>query len=117
VQGEILFEPSPPDLARATVRVRLEDTSLLDAPAQVAAEQVISNLEGRLSEGEGIPFALYGSPPDPRASYSLSVHADVDGTGKIDPGDYINVQSYPVLTYGHPDRVTVHVRRIEPRGG
>jgi uncharacterized protein (DUF2141 family) len=48
-----------------------------------------------------------------RARYAVSVHIDVDGNGKINSGDFINMESYPVLTYGYPDNILVYVRQIK----
>ncbi len=113
VHGEIVFEPTPSNLSGAKIYVRLEDTSLADAPSRVVSERVLTDLSARLTEKDSIPFVLYGQQPDPRASYSVSVHVDVRGRGKVSPGDYINTESCPVLTFGYPDRVTLRVRQVK----
>ena len=38
---------------------------------------------------------------------------DVDGDGKVSVGDYISMQSYPVLTFGYPREVTIEVKKVE----
>ena len=105
VCGEIVFDSPPGSLSGATIWIRLEDTSLADAPAEVVSERVLTDLPARLAVDERIPFSLCGPEPDPTASYSLNVHVDLQGQGKINPGDYINMASYPVLTFGYPDYV------------
>jgi uncharacterized lipoprotein YbaY len=112
VSGEIHLEPPPADLSGATVRVRLEDTSLIDAAAEMVSEQVIEGLPSQLPAEEGIPFCLSVEAPDPKATYTVRVHVDLDGSGRLKKGDYINMESYPVLTRGHPREVTVRARRI-----
>ena len=50
---------------------------------------------------------------DLRRSYSIRVHIDVDNNGKINSGDFITMESYPVITYGYPkDNISVHVRKV-----
>ena len=43
----------------------------------------------------------------------LEVHVDVDNDGKISVGDYINMESYPVLTYGNPNYISVKVKNVK----
>ena len=114
VNGEIQFAwlPHLPDQAK--IFVRLLDVSLLDAPAHTVAEQVLTGISHQANAGQAIPFALTGKPPDQRASYTVSVVVDLDGDGNIlSPGDFISMQSYPVLTYGHPSQVSIEVKEIK----
>jgi uncharacterized lipoprotein YbaY len=111
VTGEIVFD-SEAAFSDAVVRVMLEDVSLAGAPATVIAEQVIRNVDSR---GGRIPFSLEGTLPadnDDRARYSVRAHVSLHGGEDFKKGDFISTQSYPVLTHGHPKRVTVHVKRI-----
>ena len=59
-----------------------------------------------------VQLALEGTIPDERARYAVRVHVDIDGDGQVSRGDYLNMESYPVLTYGHPSRVTVRVQEV-----
>lgn len=106
VTGEVLFGGKEA-FAAATVYVRLEDVSFADRPSAVIAEQVIPGV----SRGP-VAIDLRSAPLDPRGSYSVRVHVDVDGDGQITPGDYVSTESYPVLTHGHPANITVNVRRV-----
>jgi uncharacterized lipoprotein YbaY len=107
VTGEILLPAHSVLPSRAVAYVHLLDTSLADAPSTIVAEQVIEDIAGRIARGEKIRFALYGEIQNLRASYSVSVHVDLDGDGPIGAGDYINVQSYPVITFGYPNHISV----------
>jgi hypothetical protein len=42
----------------------------------------------------------------------VAAHLDLDGDGKVSPGDQINTQSYPVLTMGNTDRVQIALWQI-----
>ena len=109
VKGEIKFAGKPTLPASAKVYVRLLNTSLADAPSAVVAEQVID----RPSNNEKIAFRLEPDSIDERDTYTVSVLVDLDGDGKISKGDYISMQSYPVLTFGSPSEVTIEVKQVE----
>ena len=113
VKGEIVFATKPDLPASAKAYVRLLDTSLADAPSPVVAEQVIEHVARSLSKGEKVAFVLEPNSIDERDTYYVSVLVDLDGDGKISKGDYISMQSYPVLTFGHPSEVTIEVKKVE----
>lgn len=93
--------------------VRLLNTSLADAPSAVVAEQIIEHIASSLSKDEKVAFRLEPNSIDERSTYIVSVLVDVDGDGKVSKGDYISMQSYPVLTYGSPTEVTIEVKKVE----
>ncbi len=114
VEGEIRFPEGSPPFLGATVRVSLLDVTRADAPSRPVAEQTIRDFSHQGGAGGGVRFALRGERLDVRTRYEVRVHVDVDGDGKVSRGDYITTESYPVLTFGHPDRVTIRVRRVGP---
>jgi putative lipoprotein len=91
VEGSVRLEPAPATLGGATVHVRVVDASFADAPSQLIVER---NLD---LDGPVIPYKLDFSREDPSDQYELQVHVDVNGDGEIAPGDYITMQSYPVI--------------------
>lgn len=112
VSGEILF-PNDSFLQDSAVGyIHLLDVSLADAPSFIVAEEVIEDIAERILKGETIKFALYGEIKNPRASYTVSVHIDLDGDGRVGRGDYINMQSYPVITFGHPNVIKMKVVKV-----
>ena len=96
----------------ATIYVRLEDTTFANAPSVVVLQQTIEEIPKQAIQEGKVPFALYGEIANARATYTISVLVDVDGDGKVTRGDYINMESYPVLTFGYPSHVTVRVRKV-----
>lgn len=113
VSGSISFDDDASAFAGATVYVRVEDVSYADASSKVLAEQVMRDVS-RLGESEeDLEFRIYGRITDERASYSVSVHVDVDGDGEVSLHDYITMQSYPILTQGHPRKLSVRVREVK----
>lgn len=112
VSGEIHFAVRPSLPSGAVARVRLLDTSRADAAARVVAEQILEDVAERANRGEALTFSIDGELDDERARYTISVHVDADADGRISPGDFITMQSYPVLTFGYPSRVSVEVRRV-----
>ena len=112
VHCEIELPPDTPAFTPAHVLVELENISRADAPSQVVAglQLVTGVLHGR----DLIPFAIEvpAGTLNERSLYSVRVHVDVSGSGEVERGDYITMQSYPVLTRGHGDKVHVVVRRV-----
>jgi putative lipoprotein len=112
VRGEVALPPDMGRLEAAQVVVRVEDVSRADAPSVVVGEQRFKGTD--LAEAERIPFAVEipAELIDERATYAVSVHVDVSGSGNVERGDLITTESYPVLTRGHPDEMNVRVRKI-----
>lgn len=113
VEGEITFERTGTSFSGATAYIRLEDTSRADAASSIVAEQVIHNVSHQTNGDDRLKISLRGQIPDEKASYSVRVHIDVDGDGKVSQGDYINMQSYPVLTFGRPSQVAICVQQVK----
>lgn len=112
LRGEVVFEEGAHSFTDATLRVSLLDTSLADAPSKTVLSQVVKNVSYDSEHPQKLTFALSGAVPDEDAQYTVRVHLDLNGDGRISRGDYINMQSYPVLTRGRPNVVSVQVKRL-----
>jgi uncharacterized lipoprotein YbaY len=95
--GVVSFRELPATVRDATVRVRLLDTSRADAASQTVADQTIQGVSLDGAEvAEGVSFAFDAPDPAPGRTYVLAAHVDVSGNGKVEPGDYITMESLPV---------------------
>jgi uncharacterized lipoprotein YbaY len=112
VSGSIILGGEVGSFAGVTVYVRLEDISRADAPAVLMAEHALEGVSHQAGTEDSLDFALYGLPPAEGADCNVSVHVDVDGDGEVSRGDYITVESYPVITRGAPDRVRVRLEKV-----
>lgn len=112
VRGIIIFDEHLKPFSGATVHIRLEDVSLQDASSKLIAERIIRNVSHDNIDHQ-IEFVIYGDIVDIQATYSIRVHCDVDNDGRISKGDFVTVQSYPVLTHGYPDNVLVTVKEVK----
>lgn len=112
LSGKIFFQDAR-SFTGATVYIRLEDVSCVDAPSEVISEQVIHDVSHSAGSQQSLDFNVYGSIPDNKAMYIISVHVDVDNDGYVSQGDYLSMESYPVLTYGYPNIVTIWVREVK----
>jgi hypothetical protein len=89
---------------------------MVDSASKIILEQVIKKIDyhGHIQSQQEkffhIPFELYGT--DKHAQYAVSVHIDMDGDNTVSLGDYINRESYPVITHGNANEVSVKVRQI-----
>ena len=87
--------------------VRVVDVTYADGPSTTIATQTIS------VTGPGpIPFSIPVSNIDAKASYSVQVHLDADADGAVSEGDYLTVESFPVLTFGYGSVIDVTARRL-----
>ncbi|MEZ4542240.1 MAG: YbaY family lipoprotein [Chloroflexota bacterium] len=71
ISGEISFEATSNAVAGATVYVRLEDVSRLDAAAILVAETLLPAVALRGQGQDRLHFTLEAALPDPKAHYSL----------------------------------------------
>jgi uncharacterized lipoprotein YbaY len=115
VCGNIVFSPQPDPgiFDQMVIYIYLEDTSYADAPAQVITSVTIDHISQESRGNARVPFAIRSMPPEGKGRYSLRVHADVDGDGKVSRGDYITKTSYPVRIRGSPQRLEVRVDVVE----
>ena len=112
VSGEILFSENASSFSGATVYVRLEDVSNADAPSKVIAEQILRDISYKAQSKTPLAFSIHGRSVNAKASYAVRVHVDTDADGEVSLGDYISMESYPVLTFTHPNKVSVRVHKV-----
>ena len=124
VSGEIVFEDdefckSLRHHQNCKIVVQLEDVTAADTSSKMITRQTIERLDfphhgsSNRNKPFTIPFELFFEIRDKQRRYAISVDADMDGDGKVSSGDYINMQSYPVITQGYPTHISVKVGRIE----
>ncbi len=112
VRGRIRFPKSARLLAQTRMFVRVLDVTTLDAPSPMVGEQILHEFASLANSGSAIEFEVSAKVEDLRNSYIVSVHVDTDGDGRVSRGDFLTMQSYPVLTRGNPDRVEVQVSLV-----
>lgn len=113
VTGEIFFSQELSSFSRATLYIYLEDVSYLDAPAKIIAKQVIPDISHHMGNEDRVEFDLKSETLNKQASYSIRVHVSIHRDEQILCGDYITMESYPVLTLGYPNQVTLFVREVK----
>ena len=113
VKGKIVFEDVARPFTDATMYVRLERITAADIASEVVADCVERDLAFDPTTSSDLSFAIAGNSPDPQASYAIRVHIDIDGDGEVSQGDFISMQSYPVITFGHPREVSILVRQVK----
>lgn len=112
VRGQVVLPDVELAGQTADFIIQVEDVSRADAPSTVVGEQRIPRLA--LKSGMSLPFTIE-IPAEriiPNHNYSVRVHVDMSGSGKIEPADLITMQSYPVLTQGYGNEVKVSVRQV-----
>ena len=111
---QVLFEEKLESVSDATIYISILDVTMADAPSKVILQQVVKDIDYKANNNKSYQeFRIYGQIPNNKASTPLEVHVDVDNDGKISVGDYINMESYPVLTYGNPNYISVKVKNVK----
>lgn len=112
IEGEIWIDDNN-KIDNVTTYVRIEDTSRADAPSRMIAQNILRNVKFR-SEGDKKVLQFHISTPLSKddKTYTINVHVDINGNGKIDQGDYINMESYPVPLQGSRQKIVVKVKQI-----
>ncbi|AKB25509.1 hypothetical protein MSMTP_2040 [Methanosarcina sp. MTP4] len=111
IEGNILFEDLEETIEEVTVYIRLDDVSLADAPSTVISENVIENVSVSPEENK-VPFTLGFPELVANRTYSLYVHVDVDGDGKVSKGDYVTTMHNGVPTDQDTVNMDVTVERV-----
>jgi putative lipoprotein len=89
----------------ALLRVQVIDVSAADRPADKVADVAVPLAEGAADAAVDVPVPV--GLVDRRASYSVFVHVDCNGSGEIEVGDFLSPATHPVLTRGAPDEADV----------
>jgi putative lipoprotein len=111
VQVTAVVPAGAPARTAARVAAEVRDTSLADAPSVVVGTEIREAVP--VAPGARLVFRIGVPEPDPRRSYGVRVHVDMDGDGAVGPGDLLSTQAHPVLTGGAPAQVTVPLSAIE----
>lgn len=108
IKVRLRFPPGARFPSGALLRMKIEDVSAADRRSTTIAQET-KPLDHDHEAVIKVPAGLV----EDRASYSLFVHVDENGSGQIESGDFISPEVHPVLTHGAPDRVDV---RLVPVG-
>lgn len=113
ITGHVNLVPAPARIDNAVLTVKLENASLADAPSNViaSATQQIETNDIKSLSFELSPEAEVDANGSYVVSAHLSLHPD-DNPDEIRTGDYLTMQSYPVLTQGYASTVDIEVKRI-----
>ncbi len=113
--GEIVIDSINRSFKNASIHIYLEDVSLLDREAKVVVEKTIQSVSCKKGTKNQLQFSidLEKIKIDQRANYSIRVHIDLQNNKIINRGDYLTMQNYPVLTFGFPSNITVHVKEVK----
>ena len=112
IRGELTFDGAPVDLSGASVKVRVDDVSRMDAESIPLVEHAVKSLPSGATTASAIPFELRAGGLRADARYTLRAHVDMDRDGQISVGDFITMEDFPVSagTIGYH---RVRVRRVE----
>lgn len=103
---------APAPQSPVTLRAQVEEVTAADARARVVSRTSVRGTD----LAAGAVLRLQVPPPDPRARYTVRVHADLDGSGAVAREDLVTTRACPVLTHGHGYAVEVELSAAYPHG-
>ncbi|WP_319506995.1 YbaY family lipoprotein [uncultured Methanolobus sp.] len=112
IQGMIIFDEPVESFSNATVYLEVEDVSLQDVASTVISEESIVGVSMNVSDIQPVTYLIKYPELEERRTYSLSVHVDVDGDGRLSNGDYYSTWHNPVPTDPGIHELDVHVEII-----
>lgn len=113
--GKIVIDNINRSFKNASIHIYLEDVSLLDREAKIITEKTIQSVSSKKGTKNQLQFSidLEKIKIDQRTDYSIRVHIDLQNNKIINRGDYLTMQNYPVLTFGFPNNIIVHVKEVK----
>jgi len=112
VQGNIIFDEPVESFSNATIYLKVEDVSLQDVASVTMSENSIAGVSMDTDNVQPVPYLINHPELEERMTYSLSVHVDVDGDGRLSNGDYYSTWHNPVPTEPGVHDLDVHVEMI-----
>ena len=94
INGTVRFPPGQPKDVK-TVHITVRDMTEMDGPARVVAAVDLPSLEVP-ADGLDLPFDLEANVGDSRRMYSVRAHADLSGSGTVEPGDLVTTTAHVV---------------------
>ncbi len=102
LRGAVRFERDLPPVSGTVMHVLVESVPYADAAAVIVARLDLP-LDAAVPRESVLPFRLPVWGVDPAGRYEVRVHVDRSGSGRVENGDHVSIQSCPVLTQGWPD--------------
>ena len=106
VMGTIAYRERIALPADAAIDVRLEDTSVQDAPAKLIGESVFA------AAGQQVPisFQVSYNPTDINPAHTYQLRANITVNGKQ---MFASTSAYPVITNGAPMEANIMLQRVQ----
>jgi uncharacterized lipoprotein YbaY len=111
LHGEVELVAIPNAVTDCVLHVRLADVSRADASATTIAETTITGVTLR-SATDRVGFVLRVPELDPRRTYTIEAHLDVDGSGEVSIGDYRTMEHIGVTPATLGETVRVRLRPV-----
>jgi putative lipoprotein len=95
VTGNIILPSNCPEVTAKKIVIEARDTSVADAPSKLISEQQIKNI--KLKPGSKIKFQLDVPAEKSSRTYSIRVHIDINGNGRVENGDLLTTAIHPIM--------------------
>jgi putative lipoprotein len=96
VTGGVVLRPALGAFHNAVLHIHLQDVTFADAPARRLKDLRITGVTYDASGEEVVWFTLAAPAWESSRTVLLSAHLDRSGNGRVEPGDAVTTESYPV---------------------
>lgn len=107
----IHFDHLEEDLSEVDLYIYLEHLSEADAPSRIVAQYPLKGVSIASAESNA-RVRLETADLSTDDELSVRVHADVDRSGSMSPGDYLTTSQTLVPPLPHSGPLTVHLQKI-----
>ena len=113
IRGTIEFVGATEPISGETLYIRLEDLSRPDLGKRRVTERAIPSFSTEASDPGRFRYTINYQEPRPFGEYAVEVHLDVDGSGKVDQGDYVTTAKYSFTGHSPSKRMNVRMTEVE----
>ncbi len=113
IRGTIEFVGATEPITGELLYIRLDDLSRPDLGKRRITERAIPGFSTEPSDPERFRYTINYQEPRTFGEYGLEVHLDVDGSGKVDRGDYVTTATYSFIGHSPSKRINVRMTEVE----
>ena len=112
IHGDLQFPYVAEPMAIARVEISVRNVTTMDGPASVLGHIVLHGVHVGPDVPTRVPFELAFTPLSTQAICAVRAHADVNGNGRVDVGDFVSDTATLIDFNNTEHRFTIELRFI-----
>jgi uncharacterized lipoprotein YbaY len=112
VHGELILPKvaQPVDVDRVVISVR--DVTTMGGPAPVLGRTMLRHVHLDTGKQYRFPFTVSFEPPSKDALCAIRIHADVNGNGRVNIGDFITDSTTLIDQFNSEAKYTIELKIV-----